>query len=261
MSKPFLWALLVLVASSSIVYGACSGASTVNTDVPCSYYRNPISPPFEYARNAIEACDQNSKIPQALTEWVFSDDGLRREVEAGFYDHSVVRVWKNVWDTYSYRKYSDLGERRFGGNSCDSITPSSLLGYSQPSLSFGDEGAAGLSIHWSGLLYSLVRTLGVPEDRVQIWEYETPPIHESNPQGFSHAVVAYKTDAGADSDWWIIDTTCCQSLVWLKDWETLCSPCTCMNDGCVAVVTDSGVYASNPGYPFTFKPFATVCDC
>jgi hypothetical protein len=261
MRKSNVVALLVILAQATLSNAACDRVYGVNKDMPCSYNVNPIAPLFEYARNTIEVCKPNSHVSYALDEWIFSDGNLSREVGLGFYDHAVVRIWRNVWALYSWSEYRPFGDKRYGGESCDSITPSDLLGYSYPSVSFGGKGSVGVSVHWSGLVYSLLRTLGVPSERVQVWEYSTPPILPSYPDGVGHAVVAYKTDSDAHSDWWVIDTTCCQSLVWLNDWKSLCSPCSCADGGCVAAVTDSGVYADDPYSDFKFEPFAAVCDC
>lgn len=165
--------------------------------VPC--YVNVLT--FEQKWiNVIDVC--GCYVKPVIKNWIFSDSTLTEQISNGKYDDSVTKIFNKVW--------TDICKNGncVGGDSCEDYTTRELL---------TGEICAGVCCHWSGVLVSLIRSLGVPEDKVYWADFKTP-----NSAG--HVVTVYKSDGGT---WWVLDLTCCHRIVPVKEWKSICGDCTC----------------------------------
>ncbi len=149
----------------------------------------------------------------------------------GNYDAGVNSIFNYVYNNLY------AGGAGYGGSSCASTSASQLI-----------DGSAtkGICVHWSAVLLSLMRTMGVPQDRATIWDFKVGP-------STAHAVAAYKSDSG---QWQILDVTCCNAMVPLSQWHTACTGCDCISGGCVAYGNDytKGVWPGSTS-------FDSACSC
>lgn len=225
------------VTEDCCCFPECPTSAGANADVVCEYGLTPPVFIYNYANNIIDVCDPEPPMISTLVDWILSDPGLESLVALGQYDDAFVEISVRVHDDVygGGARYDPLVD------SCVSTSAGTLL---------SDPFSVGVCLHWSNLVLSLARSLGVPEARVQIWEFETPTI--------GHAVTAYQSDGG---DWWIMDNTCCHMLTTAANWRTNCGDCACIDDGCIARVSDGGIFTRQPAFPFEAGEFKNVCNC
>jgi hypothetical protein len=210
---------------------ACPATPGPNEDSLCDLTPgNPVA--GERNKNVIDVCKPEPPMLSTVNSLIFSDATLSAEVNGGRYDNAVRKIWKYVFvDLY-----------RSGANycfpACADKTASGFIDRSIP---------CGVCNHWAVVILSLIRTMGVSEDRVYNWDF-------CMPQG-CHAVAAYKSDGG---EWWVLDTTCCQALVPLSSWHSSCSGCACSS--CVAAYfNDYGIYNWNDRSKFDSACSIQMC--
>jgi len=204
------------------------GPAGPNQEVICSAFVSMTSK-YQTNEKVINICSPDPPIKSTVDKWVASA-GLEAEVYAGTYDDSVKEIWKKVYNDMYLRKESD---GTININYCD---PPCL---NKPASGFIDGSiSCGMCNHWATVLLSMIRTLGVPEDRVYIWGF-------ANDDG-GHAVAAYKSDGG---EWWVLDTTCCDSLVPLSKWKSECQNCYCTKSR-LSYINDYGINMWTDGEKF-----------
>jgi hypothetical protein len=182
------------------------GPAGPNQEVICSATVGMTSQ-YETNEKAINICSPDPPIKSTVDKWVASA-GLNPEVDAEKYDNAVKEIWNKVFNDMYIREDPD-GTRNV--NYCEPVCSN------KPASGFIDGSiSCGMCNHWATVLLSMIRTLGVPEDRVYIWNFAT--------EFEGHAITAYKSDEG---EWWILDTTCCNALVPLSKWKSECPSCFC----------------------------------
>lgn len=135
--------------------------------------------------------------------WILSNPSFVNQLNAGQYDNIVREIWRQSYSlNYNNRRYDPTVQACTGS----STTVSGLLDGSN---------YYGVCNHWAAVGTSLLRTLGIPKERV----YNLGMMA----RGGGHAVTIYKSDNG---DWWILDYTCCQRLFRAADWSS-CGYCAC----------------------------------
>ncbi|GEM_PF-1464439 len=261
---------VLLVFTVLVLLAGTTGSenTALNSNAVCSYSlgSSKLFTNMVYVGNVIEIASSDerenvdSPLMLKLDEWVYTNPELRLNVRYGRYDEAVRKIFMEVSSLYQWRRGSLMWRKRLSYDSCVETTPSDILGYPHPTPLFGGSGAYGTSVHWSGVLYSLIRNLGVSENRLSIWQFQT----EGNlgfDRGVGHTVLAYRTDSSGEMDWWILDLTCCQSLVWLNDWRSQCSQCSCADSGCIASISDVKAYGRDELKMNSGDPFSNVCNC
>lgn len=155
----------------------------------------------------LDICDPEPPMRSTIKEWIFSDSTLSEQVLNGKYDDSVTKIFNKVWvDVYMGGLCGDVGP--IPVDPCADYQSSEII-----------EGhiCGGICVQWTSVLLSLIRTLGVPEDRVYWAGFDT--------SNGGHVVTVYKSD---DGTWWVLDLTCCHKIVPVKNWKSTCgSACTC----------------------------------
>jgi len=143
-------------------------------------------------------------VKQKINEWILNNPDLEKQKQNGKYDNIVREIWKRTGP--------------WGNKYCDpACTGSSktVSGLIDGSIS------CGVCNHWAAVGTSLIRTAGIPKDRV----YSLAMIV----YGGGHAVTLYKSDEG---EIWILDYTCCGRLFKASDWGS-CGGCACASlEGC-----------------------------
>lgn len=229
-------AIILVVASSA--GSLCNNLDGGNRRVVCSYTSAGVSSGqgfgFWLSGNLISECVNGSSIGKAVSRWIASDPKLNESVSRGLFDEPVKALWTKAYGLYGFGS-------RYGGGSCDNVSSEELLANTH---------STGSSVQWSALLFSLMRGVGVPSERVGVWEYTTPL--------GGHAVTAYLTDSG---NWWVMDATCCNALVPLSAWKSYCGVCSCVERGCIALVSDAGVHTVDYGTGFDAGIFSSACGC
>ncbi len=163
----------------------------------------------------LDVCSQT--VTEKLKEWIYSDQTLVNEILQGKYDNAVRKIWKE-----SYKLYYNNGMRRYCPPACTG-TSKDVEGLLSGNI------YCGVCNHWAAVGLSLIRTLGVPENRVYIASILTK-------SGYGHAVTVYRSDTGK---WWILDYTCCEALVPEDEWSGFCGDC-----GCQSKITADNDYGS-----------------
>ncbi len=236
MKKHTILTLCIITIAIPLAAALCITAVGGNKDVVCSYQTDATPYRFEYAKKILSVCSPEKPMMTTVAAALAPNLTVDSVHETGMFDEAVRMLWKQVLTIYGRgARYDPFGE------SCRSTSATDLL---------LDSYARGTSVHWSALTYSLIRTLGVPGPRAEIWEFDTA--YGEN------AVTAYQTDTG---DWWVLDATCCQALVNVVDWRTSCGICACVDGGCIAKVTDEGITTREYGTPFASGAFSQVCGC
>lgn len=236
MKNHTMFALFTIIIAIPLASAICLTSVGGNRDLVCSYQTDSNPHQFGYAKKIIDVCSPEKPIMTTVAAALAPNLTIESVHATGMFDEAVRMLWKRVLAVYGRgARYDPLGE------TCRSTSATDLL---------LDHYSRGTSVHWSALTYSLIRTLGVPGSRAEIWEFDTA--YGGN------AVTAYQTDAG---DWWVLDATCCQALVNAADWRTSCGVCACVDGGCVATVTDEGIATREYGTPFASGAFSQVCGC
>ncbi|MFB6075829.1 MAG: hypothetical protein ABEK17_01675 [Candidatus Aenigmatarchaeota archaeon] len=170
----------------------------------------------------LDVCDPLVK--QKIEEWVLSDEYLKSQVLKNRYDNAVRKIWEKSYE---------LSKNRYCLPACTG-NKKSVIDLLSKDIS------CGTCNHWAAVGTSLIRTLGVPPNRVYSIGYFAPG------EGY-HASTAYKSDNG---EWWILDYTCCERLVKASNWES-CGGCTCLMGDCA----DNDYYSG----PWETDMFGGIC--
>lgn len=158
--------------------------------------------PLKFDGGVLTIC--SDAMLEAVDEWVLSDQNLKAYVEKGKYDSAVVKIVETVLE----RIDSSKGSFESVSKCADGMTADEII---------AGKTKAG-SIKWSAAILSLIRTLGVPEDRAYIVFYLPEKNSEQKLSVDPEAVVAYQTDYG---DWAVIDPFVTRSFVLLKKWQSV----------------------------------------
>ncbi len=166
---------------------------------------------------AISICDPDPPMQEKIREWILTNPKMREQVLSFIdtrYDNAVSKIFDNV---------KGMASRSTRGSSgtCEGITADELLE--------NPDQYGAVCNHWSALLFSLIRTLGVPSERAYIASYGTEELRapgspfESNSFN-GHTVVLYRSDSG---EWWVMDTTCCRNWYKADDFDGRCGGGSC----------------------------------
>ncbi|MFB6076391.1 MAG: hypothetical protein ABEK17_04570 [Candidatus Aenigmatarchaeota archaeon] len=141
-------------------------------------------------------------VQSKIDQWILSDSDLRDQVYNDKFDNAVRKIWKKSFNNLARNNYCGepcTGNRKSVNKLIDGTVPCAVCN------------------HWSAVGTSLLRTLGVPADRV----YSLGFLDVRR----GHAVTGYKSDNG---EWWILDYTCCERMVKAKNWGS-CGHCKCIS--------------------------------
>lgn len=156
--------------------------------------------PLTYNRG-LDICEPDPPMLSKINTWILSNNNLREEVYNGNYDNAVRKIWQ--------KSYSDIYSQRY-------CFPACTGGSKRASELITGAASCGVCNHWAAVGLSLIRTLGVPPDRVYTIGFATA--------GMGHATALYQSDSG---EWWVLDYTCCEKLVKASDWDSVCGLCSC----------------------------------
>ncbi len=180
-------------ANCPIDCGECSyyGTSLGNRHVPCGSYfiwdnKKSVWAPFLKVKfNNLNV--GNPTIKLKIREWIFSNNNLYDQIKNEIYDSSVREISRRIYNKYySGENWATRYKMTSCGNMQDPTPDWALLnGY-------------GNCVDWSNLVVSLLRTMGVPQERIFMVCFKTKGA------GWypGHCTAAYKSDS---NDWWIID--------------------------------------------------------
>lgn len=160
----------------------------------CNFY------PVTY-NHGLDVC--KPVVQNAVQRWIYSNPTLTAELRSGKYDDVVRALFKQSFSLYGNGARYDPAVQACTGSS---TTVSGLI---------SGTNYYGVCNHWAAVGTSLLRTAGVPPDRVYSLGMEV--------SGGGHAVTLYKSDNG---ELWILDYTCCMRLFKASDWSS-CGPCAC----------------------------------
>ncbi|MEA3255743.1 MAG: hypothetical protein U9Q22_07925, partial [Candidatus Altiarchaeota archaeon] len=197
------------------VEGAC-GPAGPNKDARCgrvTLWPGNIFKEHLLIPDAISICEPDPPMQTTINDWVMSDPTLKNQVDNDLYDEAVKEIFRKTKALYPPSSTET--------DSCAEISASELIEGSKNS---------DWCTHWSLTLFSLIRTLGVPRDRVYVIAFDT--------NNMGHTALAYQSDEG---EWWMLDITCCHGWAPLSSWRTTCPHCYCEKYR-MSYYNDYGIY-------------------
>ncbi|MFH1072372.1 MAG: hypothetical protein V1743_03000 [Nanoarchaeota archaeon] len=162
-----------------------------NTAVPCrsKYSSGQLS--LEKSSNQIGICDK--EIMDAVKDWIYANNNLYSQIKSqpALYDAAVSKV------TQEMKNLFDQSNKNCPFSCQDGTTarpPGNMLKFARSNPS----GACGYCFEWSSIVFSLMRSLGIPESRVKMLDYQYDMNYPALVLfGGNHNVVVYQKDDGS----------------------------------------------------------------
>jgi len=196
---------------SAILDWVCPTTAGSQKDVPCAVWDWPLFDVLDCNNGVIQACDDDLKV--VIDENIFDDAAMKAEVlNNSNYDGAVDEIFSELKAFYLAPDPGcgdcEGGKRVCsGGILCDDKKPSDLLSGAEE---------CGNCADWSTTILSLLRTIGVPQERVYEVSFQT----SLGP----HAVTVYESDGG---EWRVLDLLNLNEVKSIDDWRYIPGFCKC----------------------------------